>query len=69
MKCLRKAVNKTRRDKIRNKAIRDMVGTKPILEQIEHQRIKWFGHLMGMDHRYLSVLRYQTGDNYNIITV
>ena len=31
MKCLRRAVNKTRRDKIRNDTIRDMVGTKPIL--------------------------------------
>ena len=48
MKCLRRAVNKTRRDKIRNEVIRDMVGTKPILKQIERQRIKWFGHLMRM---------------------
>ncbi len=49
MKCLRKAVNKTRRDKIKNEAIRGMVGTKPILDQIEHHRIKWFVHLMRMD--------------------
>ena len=48
MKCLRKAVNKTRRDKIRNEVIRDMVGTKPMLDQIESHRIKWFGHLMRM---------------------
>ena len=49
MKCLRKAANNTRRDKIRNEVIRDMVGTKPILSQIEHQHIKWFGHRMRMN--------------------
>ena len=42
MKCLRRAANKTRRDKIRNEVIRHMVGTKPIRQQIERQRIKWF---------------------------
>ena len=35
MKCLRRAANKTRRDKIRNEVIRHMVGTKPILQQID----------------------------------
>ena len=41
MECLRKAVNKTRRDKIRNEVIRDMVGAK-------QQQIKWFGHITRM---------------------
>ena len=35
MKCLRKAVNKTRRDKIRNEVIRDMAGAKPVLQHIK----------------------------------
>jgi len=48
MKCLRKAVNKTRRDKIRNEVIRDMVGATPVLHHIEQQRTKWFGHLTRM---------------------
>ena len=48
MKCLRRAANKTRRDKIRNEVIRDTIGTKPILQQIEKQRLSWFGHLMRM---------------------
>ena len=45
MRCLRKAVNKTRRDMIHNTKIREMVGTKSIHHHIQHQRIKWFGHL------------------------
>ena len=48
MKCLRRAVNKTRRDKIRNEVIRDLVGATPALQHIEQQRIKWFGHLIRM---------------------
>lgn len=35
MKCLRKAVSKTRRDLIRNKVVREMVGTTPVLHHIE----------------------------------
>ena len=45
MRCLRKAVNKTRRDMIPNTKIREMVGTKSIRHHIQQQRIKWFGHL------------------------
>ena len=48
MRCLRRAANKTRRDKIRNETIRDMVGTTPGLQHIEQQKKKWFGHLMRM---------------------
>ena len=35
MKCLRKAVNKTRRDKIRNEVIQDMAGAKPVLQDFK----------------------------------
>ncbi len=49
MKCLRKAANQTRRDKIRKEVIRDLVGTKPMLDDIYNQCIKWFGHLVRMD--------------------
>ncbi|GFR65799.1 cyclin-dependent kinase 9 [Elysia marginata] len=48
MRCLRKAVNKTRRDKIRNETIRAQVGATPVLQHVENQQIKWFGHLMRM---------------------
>ena len=48
MRCLRRAANKTRRDQIRNELIRGMVGATSVLQHIEQQRIKWFGHLMRM---------------------
>ncbi|GFS19314.1 reverse transcriptase-like protein [Elysia marginata] len=48
MRCLRKVVNKTRRDKIRNEVIRAQVGATPVLQHVENQQIKWFGHLMRM---------------------
>ena len=35
MKCLRKAVNKTRRDKVRNTRIREELNIKPTLQKIE----------------------------------
>ena len=40
MRCLRKAVNKTRRDMIPNTKIREMVGTKSTHHHIQQQRIK-----------------------------
>lgn len=49
MRCLRKAVNKTRRDQVRNEEIRKTVGTTPVINFIENQRLKWFGHLMRMN--------------------
>ena len=45
MKCLRKAVNETRRDMIPSTKIREMVGTKRTHHHIQQQGIKWFGHL------------------------
>ena len=46
MRCLRKAVNKTRRDMIPNTKIREMIGSQSIHHHIQQQRIKWFGHLI-----------------------
>ncbi|GFR96820.1 hypothetical protein ElyMa_006308400 [Elysia marginata] len=48
MRLLRKAVNKRRRDKIRNEVIRAQVGATPVLQHVENQQFKWFGHLMRM---------------------
>ncbi|XP_072022556.1 uncharacterized protein [Amphiura filiformis] len=48
MRCLRRAANKSRRDKIRNEDIRKMVGTTPITEYVAKQQVRWFGHFMRM---------------------
>ena len=60
MKCLRKAVNKTRRDKIRNEVIRDMAGAKPVLQHIKQQQIKWFGHIRRMPINQPALRAYNT---------
>lgn len=49
MRCIRNAAGKTRRDRITNEELRKMVGTVPVNDFIEHQRIKWFGHLVRME--------------------
>ena len=48
MRCLRKTINVTRRDKIRNTTIRERVGTTPIHHFIQQQRTRWFGHVVRM---------------------
>jgi len=48
MRCLRKTINATRRDKIKNETVRKRVGTQPVQEFINRRQIKWFGHLIRM---------------------
>ena len=60
MKCLRKAVNKTRRDKIKNEVIRDMAGAKPVLQHIKQQQVKWFGHITHMPINQPALRAYNT---------
>ncbi|XP_076065021.1 uncharacterized protein LOC143039055 [Oratosquilla oratoria] len=48
MRCLRRAINKTRQDMIRNTTMREMVGTTPVLHYIQRQTIRWLGHLTHM---------------------
>lgn len=50
MRCLRRVINKTRRDRIRNQDIRNIIGIPPCLDYIEQQRLHWFGHLVRMQH-------------------
>ena len=35
----------TRRDRVRNEVIRDMVGVAPIEEKFIQHRLRWFGHV------------------------
>ena len=45
MRCLRRILNITRRDRIRNDEIRRRVGVTSALEYITKQQIKWFEHV------------------------
>ena len=58
MRCLRRAANKTRRDMIRNITIREMVGTTPVLNHIQKQTTRWFGHLTRMAPHQLASKAY-----------
>ena len=60
MRCLRKAVNKTRRDMIPNAKLREMVGTKSTHHHIQQQRIKWFGHLTRLPIHHPAQRAYNT---------
>nr|CAH7719235.1 unnamed protein product [Callosobruchus chinensis] len=49
MKYLRGVKGVTRREKIRNEVIRSELGVKSVLQKIEENQLKWFGHLVWMD--------------------
>ena len=48
MKYLRRVKGKTRRDKISNEIIRKELEIDSVLQVIEDQWLKWFGHLIRM---------------------
>ena len=48
MKYLTKAVNKTRRDKMRNGRIREGAGQRSVEEIIEQRQLKWWRHAFRM---------------------
>ena len=60
MRCLRKAVNKTRRDMMPDTKVREMVGTKSIHHHIQQQRIKWFRHLTRLPIHHPAQRAYNT---------
>lgn len=48
MKYLRKVQGKTRRDRVRNKSIRDELDLRPLVDEIEEKQLNWYGHLVRM---------------------
>ena len=49
MKFLRGVRGVTKRDRLRSEKIREDLHIEPILESIEKQQLKWFGHIVRMD--------------------
>jgi len=45
MRMLRWFCGHTRRDRVRNEAIRERVGVAPIEEKLTQHRLRWFGHI------------------------
>ena len=48
MKCLRRMLGVTRRDRLRNEDIRKIAGTTSVLDFIKKQQIRWFGHVSSL---------------------
>jgi hypothetical protein len=40
-----------RRDRIRNKTIRETIGVQPIQEYVERSQLRWYGHVNRMDDK------------------
>ena len=49
MRVLRLIKGVTRRDRIRNSQIRKDLNVVPLLEDIERNKLRWYGHVMRMD--------------------
>jgi hypothetical protein len=51
MRFLRKIEGKTRRDRIRNKIIRETVGVQSVQEYVQRSQLRWYGHGKKMDDK------------------
>ncbi|BFZ10788.1 hypothetical protein BsWGS_13827 [Bradybaena similaris] len=63
MRCLRRAAGATLRDRQRNENIRKRLGIEPVLQYIERQQLKWFGHLQRMPENAPPLKAYNTPAN------
>ena len=51
MKYLRRVKGITRKDRIRNEAVREELSIESIAETIENNKLKWFGHMARMTNK------------------
>jgi hypothetical protein len=49
MRCYRKIVGKTKRDRVRSERIREQVGQELIRRVLEERQLKWSGHVYRME--------------------
>ena len=62
MKYLRKTMNVTKRDRVRNIVVREELKQTPLVQKIEEKKLKWFGHLVRMkeDRKVKQVMEART---------
>jgi hypothetical protein len=49
MRCYRKIVGKTKRDRVRTERIREQVGQESVRRELEERQLKWFDHVYRME--------------------
>jgi hypothetical protein len=49
MRCHRKIVGKTKRDRVRGERIREQVGQESVRRVLEERQLRWFGHVYRME--------------------
>jgi len=49
MRCIRKCMGKTSRERIRNSQIRGILNQEPVTKMVDKRHLRWFGHLIRMD--------------------
>ena len=50
MKCYRRIIGKTRRDRIRNERVREKLKQMSIEQKLQRRQLKWFGHVVRMEN-------------------
>jgi hypothetical protein len=56
IRCYRKIVGKTKRDRVRSERIREQVGQESVRRVLEERQLKWFGHVYRMERENQSSL-------------
>jgi hypothetical protein len=65
MKCLRRILNVSRLDKIRNEIIRQRIGVTPVLDYIKKQQLKWFGNVSRYPTSFIIIIERALTLRYN----
>lgn len=52
--CVKKIAGKTKRDRLKDEELRQMVNQEAIPNKIERRQLGWFGHLIRMDSRRIT---------------
>ncbi|XP_063596253.1 uncharacterized protein LOC134773106 [Penaeus indicus] len=53
MRMLRFTLGLTRKNRIRNETVRDMLATRKLGEKLRDRRLRWFGHMKRREQNYV----------------